>query len=252
MSHWTSPSPLLSRPQPSIGLRRALPWRLLAKMLLFFPWTLAAMYLAGCQEPAPRVAESLHCPESRPAPCQCPAASDTTLALNTPIPQSVGLDASASTPGVLPLEREAADVALERMAVATPPEAADEASGDDASTHRVSLVDKMTGTGVTARLLEGASERFSSSVGKVWAWVKVRNLGEPTQIKMVWRHEGKKKASVDLDVGKSSRWRTWSRKRVGAQSIGQWTVDVLGPDGELLDSMHFEITPAQARTASNE
>ena len=76
------------------------------------------------------------------------------------------------------------------------------------------------------------------------AWGKVKNEEAPSQVTMVWRHEGKVRSRVTLDVGISSGWRTWSRKTIKAKDAGQWVVDVMAPDGTRLERVKFSVSAA--------
>lgn len=104
------------------------------------------------------------------------------------------------------------------------------------------VLESALATGVSEREATGISARFDTGTDRVWAWVKVRNRQAPTTITMVWRHGDSVRSRVSLDVGTSSRWRTWSRRRVGNRDIGSWSVEVLDAEGHPLDLMTFEIT----------
>ncbi len=106
----------------------------------------------------------------------------------------------------------------------------------------LAIVEGVFATGVEDRLPTGVASHFGQDVGKVWAWVRVKNSGAPTQIQMVWKHDGKVRSRMTLDVGTSSGWRTWSRKAIKARDVGRWTVEIQGPAGEVLDVMTFDIS----------
>ena len=94
---------------------------------------------------------------------------------------------------------------------------------------------------VEKRVPVDAAERFT--VGqKVWAWVSVKNLGEASNLTMLWKHDGKVKSRVTLEVGTSKRWRTWSRRTMRAKDTGAWTVEVLDASGQLIETIPFEMT----------
>lgn len=116
---------------------------------------------------------------------------------------------------------------------------------EDALHSELEIVDDAVATGVVKREPVGVSAHFGDDEGMLWAWVQVRNLKAPSQVTMVWRHEGKVRSRVTLDVGVSPRWRTWSRKSVGAKDHGEWTVEVLSPAGETLRTLTFEVSPAK-------
>ena len=49
-------------------------------------------------------------------------------------------------------------------------------------------------------------------------------------------------ARVNLAI-KASSWRTYSSKRIQRHEIGDWHVDVLDPNGEVLKTLQFKIIP---------
>lgn len=77
---------------------------------------------------------------------------------------------------------------------------------------------------VADKICVGEARRFGPDVGTIWAYAEVDNRGEPLPIEMVWRRDGRAVFTAELSVGRSRRWRTWSRKRVGARDAGGWTV----------------------------
>jgi hypothetical protein len=112
----------------------------------------------------------------------------------------------------------------------------------------IGVVASAMAIGVDKRIPLGVGTSFSSDVEKIWAFIKVKNKNAPTKLRMVWKRDGKQRMAVDLRVGKSKGWRTWSYKRMGRRDAGQWTVDVLTQDGTKLHSMAFEVTPAAENT----
>jgi hypothetical protein len=73
-------------------------------------------------------------------------------------------------------------------------------------------------------------------------FTRITSTQSPTKISHVWYFGETEKARVKLPV-KSSNWRTYSSKRIQSHEIGDWYVEVLGPQGELLQTLRFEITP---------
>ncbi|MEL6178558.1 MAG: DUF2914 domain-containing protein [Myxococcota bacterium] len=107
---------------------------------------------------------------------------------------------------------------------------------------RLTVVDSTIALDVIKRTPLGSGDTFSPEDEVLWAWVRVKNSGEHKRtITMVWKHEGKVRSNVTLDVGVSSGWRTWSKKSITKRDQGFWTVEVLSPEGELLDTLKFEV-----------
>jgi hypothetical protein len=112
--------------------------------------------------------------------------------------------------------------------------------------HRVKtslgVIGSATGVGVDQRTPLGVATTFSSDVEKVWAFIKVRNTLRDTKVRMVWKRDGKTRMQVNLKVGKSKGWRTWSYRKMGHRDVGAWTIDVLDMRGETLHTMAFDVT----------
>ena len=83
---------------------------------------------------------------------------------------------------------------------------------------------------------------FKASVGKLYCFTKIVAAQSPIEITHVWYFGNSKMAKVNLPVECSS-WRTYSSKTIHPQDIGDWHVEVLGPEGSVLWSVQFKITP---------
>lgn len=85
-------------------------------------------------------------------------------------------------------------------------------------------------------------DSFDSWVGNLYCFTKITGALSPIQITHVWYFGYTERARVNLSV-RSSSWRTHSSKRIQTHEIGDWHVDVLGPDGRVLRSLQFKVTP---------
>ena len=83
---------------------------------------------------------------------------------------------------------------------------------------------------------------FEASVGMLYCLTKITGASGPTEIIHVWYFGDTERARVNLAVNSAS-WRTYSSKRIQAHEIGGWHVDVIGPGGDVLETMGFTITP---------
>ncbi|MEL6178559.1 MAG: DUF2914 domain-containing protein [Myxococcota bacterium] len=110
---------------------------------------------------------------------------------------------------------------------------------------RLEVIEAALATSVEDRQPVGRSNRFNADVGKVWAWIKVRNSGEgPSPVTMLWKHEGQEIFSTDLKVGVSKGWRTWTRKTISSKRTGRWTVEVRDHEDKLLKKLPFTVEAA--------
>jgi hypothetical protein len=80
----------------------------------------------------------------------------------------------------------------------------------------------------------------AADVGQVYCWTRVTGAEGEVQIEHVWYHGDQEVARVPLRVA-SADWRTFSSKRIAPEWTGQWRVDVVGPDGTVLDSVGFSV-----------
>ena len=87
-----------------------------------------------------------------------------------------------------------------------------------------------------------AGNSFKASVGKLYCFTRITDAQEPTSITHAWYFGKTQLAWVTLKVGSAS-WRTYSSKVIQPHQVGLWHVDVLGPDGDLLWTLEFEIAP---------
>jgi hypothetical protein len=84
-------------------------------------------------------------------------------------------------------------------------------------------------------------DSFEVSVGKLYCFTKIVGAQQPIEIAHVWYYGDVERARVNLSVGAAS-WRTWSSKTIQPHEIGDWHVDIIGPDDEVLETVEFEIT----------
>lgn len=106
----------------------------------------------------------------------------------------------------------------------------------------ITIQDIQIGTDVQDRAIVGADSVFADSVGQVYCFTHV--TGAPAQdtttITHVWYYNNEEKAQVDLNV-RSSDWRTWSSKTILESWTGQWSVDILGPNGDIIATKTFRV-----------
>lgn len=100
-------------------------------------------------------------------------------------------------------------------------------------------VDVAVGTAMENRKLVGTAETFPASTPQLIGWSRIVGAKEPTEIKHIWKVDGKEVSTVTLPV-QSSSFRTHSRKSVNGRS-GKWTFEVRDLDGHLLASKDFVV-----------
>lgn len=87
----------------------------------------------------------------------------------------------------------------------------------------------------------GEATEFEALVGKVFCYTKIVGAQMPIEITHVWYYQETEMARVNLPV-ESATWRTWSTKNIWEKWVGDWHVDVIGPNGEVLKTIEFKIT----------
>jgi hypothetical protein len=87
-----------------------------------------------------------------------------------------------------------------------------------------------------------AGTQFAPSVGTLYCFTQITGAQGPTEVFHVWYFAEIERARVSLSVNGSS-WRTYSSKIIQSHEIGDWRVDVLDPEGKVLETLLFEIKP---------
>ena len=59
---------------------------------------------------------------------------------------------------------------------------------------------------------------------------------------------GRGSSRLTVEVGKSPRWRTWTRKTIPRGRTGRWIVHIYGADDRLLREVSFVVEPETAGT----
>ncbi len=104
----------------------------------------------------------------------------------------------------------------------------------------VQVVEGTICTDVLDRSCINSSTRFTAPVDKLFCFTKIVGAQNNTHVTHVWYFGETERARVGLDV-RSGSWRTFSSKIIQPHEIGDWHVDVLGEDGQLLMVIPFEI-----------
>jgi hypothetical protein len=105
---------------------------------------------------------------------------------------------------------------------------------------------KITEMAVTTKIVRGnpidSVRRISSaSVKALYCFTRINSAAdEETSIKHVWYRDDVKVAEYELPV-KGKRWRTFSRKTIEKGWAGEWRVEVLDSEGNLLKTVKFRM-----------
>lgn len=92
---------------------------------------------------------------------------------------------------------------------------------------------------VVDRLPVDTGSVFAADVDLLWCWMRVTGAEPGTTLEHVWSY-GEHEWVVPLTIG-GSPWRTYSRKRILAEWVGEWTVAIRDADGNVLETLTFTI-----------
>jgi hypothetical protein len=87
-----------------------------------------------------------------------------------------------------------------------------------------------------------AGDTFEVSAAQLCCFTKISGIHFPAEMTHVWYFDGTEKARINLTV-KPSTYYTYSSKRIEPHEVGDWRVDVLGPNGTLLKTLEFKVSP---------
>lgn len=96
-----------------------------------------------------------------------------------------------------------------------------------------------TGDGVKDKVLQGEARRFKAGQ-TVFAHLELDSAGADV-VRIVWLHAGEIRKRARLRIGKSPRWRTWSKRAMKAADAGAWRIDAMDKGGEVLASTTFQV-----------
>lgn len=78
------------------------------------------------------------------------------------------------------------------------------------------------------------------ATGEISCFTRIDGATQDTKVEHVWFYGAREMARVELPV-RSSRWRTYSSKKILPQWRGDWRVQVVAADGSLLGELAFVV-----------
>jgi hypothetical protein len=79
-----------------------------------------------------------------------------------------------------------------------------------------------------------------NDIGTVYCWSRITGAEGEIQVEHVWYKDDTEVARIALRVA-GSNWRTWSSKNIDPMWTGSWRVDIVAPDGSVLQSLAFTV-----------
>ena len=102
--------------------------------------------------------------------------------------------------------------------------------------------------GIYEREPVGTTETFASADGRGYAFARIANDGSPTQISFVWYYGEEMHASIDMNIGTSSGWRTWSSVNL---KPGNWRVKLQDASGAVIAERMFMVEHTGGASATS-
>ena len=84
--------------------------------------------------------------------------------------------------------------------------------------------------------------KFSNTVDSLFCYTKISNSGVKKEIKHVWYYKNEKITSVVYNIKTSYNYRSWSRKNILPSQIGEWRVDIVDANDNVIGSRDFSIS----------
>lgn len=110
----------------------------------------------------------------------------------------------------------------------------------DGSDSAIQVARAAVATDVQNREPVGVAQSFPATVGTVYFFTTLEGDFGEARVEHVWLRDGEEVARVPLDV-RGPRWRTWSTKQIPSDWVGDWTAQLVGAEGTVLDSVDFTV-----------
>ncbi|MBD3234558.1 MAG: DUF2914 domain-containing protein [candidate division Zixibacteria bacterium] len=83
-------------------------------------------------------------------------------------------------------------------------------------------------------------ENVTADMGQIYFFAEIKEAGEESQIKHIWYYNDDPVAEIPITVS-GPRWRTYSYKALSENMTGEWHVDVVDENGNVLQSVPFTV-----------
>lgn len=102
--------------------------------------------------------------------------------------------------------------------------------------------------GIYEREPVGTTQTFASSDERGYVFARIANEGQPTQVNFVWYYGDEMHASIPMNIGTSSGWRTWSSVNLRP---GNWKVNITDQNGMVIAERNFMVEHSSAMSSNN-
>jgi len=87
----------------------------------------------------------------------------------------------------------------------------------------------------------GSDIIFTSNVDSLYCYTRIKNPGPKREVKHIWFYDNQMMTQVRYNVRKSNIYRSWTKKTILPNQIGNWRVDIQDNNGTIIGSKTFEI-----------
>jgi hypothetical protein len=109
-----------------------------------------------------------------------------------------------------------------------------------AQSQAMEVVEGLITTQIRDRLPVDSVQSYPATSGTLFCFTRIAGAVEEAQVFHVWYRGEQEMARVELLV-RSSDWRTWSSKRLLPGWAGDWRVEVVDGEGNLLQTIAFTL-----------
>ena len=87
----------------------------------------------------------------------------------------------------------------------------------------------------------GSDIVFTSNVDSLYCYTRIQNPGPKREVKHIWYYKNQMMTQVRYNVRKSNIYRSWTKKTILPNQIGNWRVDIQDNNGTIIGSKSFKI-----------
>ncbi len=103
------------------------------------------------------------------------------------------------------------------------------------------LVEVVVGTELEEKLPVGIQTHYPNIPELFYCYTVFDNPLSDQTVTHIWRRSGRLVSKVELEVGTSPKWRTWSKQKTQPHWNGVWSCEVLSSDGTQLGLTVFQV-----------
>ena len=87
----------------------------------------------------------------------------------------------------------------------------------------------------------GSDNIFTNNVDSLYCYTRIQNTGSKREVKHIWYYDNQIMTQVRYNVKKSNIYRSWTKKTILPNQIGNWRVDIQDNHGTIIGSKKFTI-----------